>query len=63
MFRRHQEYFFHDSFIFIQNKSTKEKWTKISVLKILGEKYKQFRRHFGSSRQSTIFYNRTVLEV
>jgi hypothetical protein len=49
---------------------TKEKLTKKSVLKILGEKYKHFRlhleysRHFELSRLATnFFYNRTVLEV
>jgi hypothetical protein len=30
-------------------KKTKEKWTKISFLKILSEKYKHFRRHLGCS--------------
>jgi hypothetical protein len=38
--------FFHKSLIFTQNiKKIKEKWTKISFLKILLEKFKHFRRH------------------
>jgi hypothetical protein len=47
---RHFEFsrkkFFHKSFIFTQNiKKIKEKCTKISFMKILGEKYNHFRRH------------------
>jgi hypothetical protein len=46
--------FFHKRFIFTQKK-TNEKWTKISFLKILGEKYEYFRRQFDFSGLATHF--------
>jgi hypothetical protein len=43
--------FFHKSFIFTQNiEKTKEKWTKILFLQILGEKYKYSRHHLEYRR-------------
>jgi hypothetical protein len=48
---------------------TIEKWTKISFLKILGEKYKHFRRHLECSAilifhdLQQIFYYGTGLDV
>jgi hypothetical protein len=37
-------------YLYPKYKKTKEKWIKISTLKILGEKYKVFRRHLEYRR-------------